>query len=270
MPFRAGVWIVEIMRDEGRRTSSCIRHERDRRSRGAAAMSCCAPGTEARGRRCHRAAVIRGTVARRARPLGDGLVSDWISASRQVHCGACITPIEGALSSLHGVERARVNLSTRASRSSAMEDRRTATDPARSCAGAVVDASGYDAHLFTRCGQTPATRCRNELIRAVGRRGFAAGQHHAASRSRSGRAPMRATRDLFHWISAMIAAPALIYGGRFFFQLGLECAQAWPHQHGRADLARRDARPTPCRSGRRSITANMPGSTRPCRCCSSC
>jgi Cu2+-exporting ATPase len=26
------------------------------------------------------------------------------------------------------------------------------------------------------------------------------------------------TRDMFHWISAMIAAPALIYGGRFYYQ----------------------------------------------------
>ncbi|MGO7733830.1 hypothetical protein ACC704_38470, partial [Rhizobium johnstonii] len=27
-----------------------------------------------------------------------------------------------------------------------------------------------------------------------------------------------ATRDMFHWISAMIAAPALVYAGRFFFK----------------------------------------------------
>src|SRR5690606_31532554 len=40
-----------------------------------------------------------------------------------------------------------------------------------------------------------------------------------------------ATRDLFHWISAFIAGPTLIYAGRFFYQ------SAWNAvRHGRTNM----------------------------------
>ncbi|TAU72049.1 nitrogen fixation protein FixI, partial [Rhizobium leguminosarum] len=40
-----------------------------------------------------------------------------------------------------------------------------------------------------------------------------------------------ATRDMFHWISAMIAAPALVYAGRFFFKSARNALR-----HGRTNM----------------------------------
>ena len=50
-----------------------------------------------------------------------------------------------------------------------------------------------------------------------------------------------ATRDLLHWVSALIAMPAIAYAGRPFFASALRGAAAAAHQHGRADQRRRAA-----------------------------
>jgi Cu2+-exporting ATPase len=71
---------------------------------------------------------------------------------------------------------------------------------------------------------------RNKLLIAVGVSGFAAANIMLLSVSIWSGAEA-ATRDMFHWISAMIAAPALIYAGRFFF------LSAWSAlKHGRTNM----------------------------------
>ncbi len=63
-------------------------------------------------------------------------------------------------------------------------------------------------------------KARTRLLQAVGLSGFAATNIMLLSVSVWSGADA-ATRDLFHWISAAIAAPTLIYAGRFFY------ASAW-------------------------------------------
>ncbi|MCA1493807.1 cation-translocating P-type ATPase [Sinorhizobium alkalisoli] len=191
-------------------------------------MSCCAPGVET---------VVEperglGLPASEelwlaSRSLGGGLRQTELSVPG-VHCGACITAIEGALRTKPEVERARVNLSSR--RVSIVWKEEVAgkrTDP-RELARAIRD-RGYEAHLFA-VGEEEGDAVLKQLIRAVAVAGFAATNIMLLSVSVWSGADA-ATRDLFHWISAMIAAPALVYAGRFFYQ------SAWNAlRHGRTNM----------------------------------
>ena len=175
-------------------------------------MSCCAPGTEGS---------ITGQLpsseelALSSRIVGPGLRQTELSVP-QVHCGTCITAIETTLKALPAVERARVNLSTK--RVSIIWKEMVGNEPTdpSSLVKAIADATGYDTHLFSD-GEDSGEALQRELIRAVALSGFAAANIMLLSVSVWSGADA-STRDLFHWISAMIAAPALIYGGRFFYQ----------------------------------------------------
>ncbi len=159
--------------------------------------------------------------------LGGGLSQLDLSVP-DVHCGACISTIEKALLAVPFVVRARVNLTSR--RVSCVYGESadgTATDPSRILAA--IEGAGYSAHLFTPVA-AENDRTRNQLLLAVGVAGFAAANIMLLSVSVWSGADS-ATRDMFHWISAMIAAPALIYSGRFFFQ------SAWNAlKHGRTNM----------------------------------
>ena len=72
----------------------------------------------------------------------------------------------------------------------------------------------FDAAVLDAAGGDETGR---ELIRAMAVAGFAAGNIMLLSVSVwSGASD--ATRDLFHWISALIALPAIAYAGRPFFR----------------------------------------------------
>ncbi|QKK28005.1 cation-translocating P-type ATPase [Rhizobium hidalgonense] len=162
-----------------------------------------------------------------SQPLGEGLRQLDLSVP-DVHCGGCISTIERALLTLPFVETARVNLTARRVTCVYQEEVETrATDPSKILA--VINSAGYRAHLFTPSAPEN-DKTRNQLLLAIGVSGFAAANIMLLSVSVWSGADA-ATRDMFHWISAMIAAPALVYAGRFFFK------SAWNAlRHGRTNM----------------------------------
>src|SRR5690606_18241300 len=144
-----------------------------------------------------------------SRSVGDGLRQVDLSVPG-IHCGGCIQKIERALAALPGVEHARVNLSTRRV---AVRWRDGDQPPP---VVAALAALGYQAHPLDRSAQED-DRTLAALVRALAVAGFATGNIMLLSVSVwSGAEP--ATRDLFHWISALIALPTLAYSGRIFFR----------------------------------------------------
>lgn len=140
-----------------------------------------------------------------------------------VHCAGCISRIEGAVSGLPGVESVRLNLSTR----------RLRVGLAAGAAGdeviPTVEGLGYDCRTFSaaEAGSNAQDRQGRELLFALAVAGFAAGNVMLLSVSVWSGAE-GATRDLFHWISAMIALPAILFAGRPFFR------SAWRALKGRS------------------------------------
>lgn len=143
-----------------------------------------------------------------SRLVGDSLYRTELSVPG-IHCGGCVARIERAFDMLPGVERARVNLSTRR----AAITWRSAEPPPFA---ETLDALGFEAYLHREVPPEVGNAARAHLVRALAVAGFAAMNIMGLSVANwSGSAP--ATRDLFHWISAAIALPTLAYSGRTFF-----------------------------------------------------
>ncbi|ESX78336.1 heavy metal translocating P-type ATPase [Mesorhizobium sp. LSHC414A00] len=173
-------------------------------------MSCCAPGAEVALDLVSATSVLPSSqeVRLASRSLGDDLHQTDLSVPT-VHCGACIQTIEMALGKLGDVEAARVNLSTK------RVSVRWRGDEAPPLV-AVLGRLGYQAHLF-EAEIDAKDKMLSELIRAVAVAGFAAGNIMLLSVSVWSGAE-GATRDLFHWVSALIAIPALAFAGGIFFK----------------------------------------------------
>jgi P-type Cu2+ transporter len=174
-------------------------------------MSCCAPGSEGG---VVGAAPSFEEMMLASRDLGQGRRQIDLSVPG-VHCGACIVSIEKALAALPSVEKARVNLSTRRVVIVWRQQDGGATGDPVDFVREIANATGYDAYLFD-ASLEDGDRLQRDLVRAVALCGFAAANIMLLSVSVWSGADA-ATRDLFHWISALIAAPALVYGGRFFY-----------------------------------------------------
>ncbi|GGE12115.1 cation-translocating P-type ATPase [Rhizobium sp. 25PS6] len=158
-----------------------------------------------------------------SQPLGEGLRQLDLSVP-DAHCGGCISTIERALLALPFVKTARVNLTARRVSCVYQEEIETgATDPSKILAA--INSAGYRAHLFTPSAPEN-DKTRNQLLLAIGVSGFAAANIMLLSVSVWSGADA-ATRDMFHWISAMIAAPALVYAGRFFFRSAWNALRHW-------------------------------------------
>jgi Cu2+-exporting ATPase len=133
-----------------------------------------------------------------------------------VHCGACIAAIESGLRKQAGVRGARVNL---ASKRVTVEWNEGALEPPAILER--LEALGYPAHPFaaeTADGIEKAAE--RQLLRCLGVAAFAAMNVMLLSVSLWAGAdsdPNSATRDLFHWLSTLIALPCAAYAGMPFF-----------------------------------------------------
>ena len=134
-----------------------------------------------------------------------------------LHCAGCVQRIEAAFRPLPDIVEARVNLSTRrlrlrwrggAARAAALIGRVSALG---------YEAAPFDAEEIAR----GATRTEATLLRALGVAGFAAANVMLLSvaiwaDTEGEMGP--ATRTLLHWVSALIALPAIAWAGRPFFR----------------------------------------------------
>lgn len=168
-------------------------------------MSCCAPNAQnmSTGQ-----IYSPDELLLASRKLGDGLRQIDLSVPG-IHCALCIQTIEKALNAQPQVKYARVNLSSK--RVTVRWDEDT-TPPALID---IINKAGYEAHIFELGKEKDEVLTR--LIIALAVAGFASSNIMLLSVSVWSGAEA-ATRDLFHWISALIALPTMIFSGRIFYE----------------------------------------------------
>jgi Cu2+-exporting ATPase len=142
-----------------------------------------------------------------------------------LHCAACVWLIESVLARMPGVVTGRVNMTTRRLR---LVWRTGEADP-RDLVGRILSL-GYRLTPFDEAAADDADAERQRmLLRAMAVAGFAAGNIMLLSVSvwagyNHGMGP--ATRDLMHWISALIAVPTVAYAGQPFFRPAMAALSA--------------------------------------------
>ena len=148
-----------------------------------------------------------------ARPAsGDRRSVDFLVPD--IRCAACMSAIETGLGGLDGVDSARVNLSLR--RVGVLYDpARTSVEALRHRLGAL----GYEAKPFDAAAMAAAERdmVGRDLLARLGVAGFAAMNVMLLSVAVWSGAEA-ATRDLLHWVSALIALPAVAFAAVPFFR----------------------------------------------------
>jgi Cu2+-exporting ATPase len=134
-----------------------------------------------------------------------------------LHCAACVWLIETLLQRQDSVTHARVNMTTRRLH---LEWRGTSEDISQIIAPVLQ--MGYRLIPYDPAALERATdRSNRELLRCLAVAGFAAGNVMLLSVSIWAgyfQGMGEYTRDLFHWISALIAMPAAVYAGRPFYR----------------------------------------------------
>ncbi|QCO56009.1 cadmium-translocating P-type ATPase [Pseudorhodobacter turbinis] len=129
------------------------------------------------------------------------------------HCAACMSTVENGLQALPGVQSARVNLT----------QRRVSVDADPDVTAAslipVLASLGFEAHELDPglLSATETDKQGRDLLMRLGVAGFAMMNVMLLSVAVwSGAGD--ATRDLFHWISAAIALPTVVFAGQPFFK----------------------------------------------------
>ncbi len=129
-----------------------------------------------------------------------------------IHCAACISAVERQLNAQPGVKSARVNLTLKRASIEAAPDV-TAEVLVNALQGIGYEAHELDAGTLSATGANKAGR---DLLMRLAVAGFASMNVMLLSVSVWSGAEA-ATRDMFHWISAAIALPTIVFSGQPFY-----------------------------------------------------
>ena len=141
-----------------------------------------------------------------------------------IHCAGCIAKLEGGMGRLPAVIEARVHFGLKRIRITHRAD--TGQDEIR----AAIDALGFRAEDVAAADMAGPPDETRTLLKALGVAAFASMNVMLLSVSVWSGAD-ETTRNLFHWLSALIAMPAIAYAGRPFFR------NAWSAlRHFRANM----------------------------------
>lgn len=143
-----------------------------------------------------------------------------------IHCAACMSTVENGLMEMQGVEDVRVNLTRKRARVRMQPD--TDLDSLIH----KLEQLGYEAQPLDSATLTASDsdRTARDLMMRMGVAGFAMMNVMLLSVSVwSGAAD--ATRDMFHWISAVITFPAILFAAQPFFRHGWSALR-----HGRLNM----------------------------------
>ena len=137
-------------------------------------------------------------------------------AVSDMHCGACIQSVEGTLCKLPGVVTARANLAARRATIAYEREKLSIEDLI-----AALTRAGHEAAELSATPDAEAAARDGDLMRRLGVAGFAAMNVMLLSVSvwagASGDMDP-SVQSLFHWLSALIAVPAVAYAGQPFFK----------------------------------------------------
>jgi Cu2+-exporting ATPase len=156
-------------------------------------------------------------------PAGTSLATAVLTVEN-MRCGTCMSKVERTLAAVDGVGAARVNLSQK--RVS------VAFDADRTAVPHLIDAltaAGFTAAEIAESKTTSAKTDDRDLLMRIGVAGFAAANIMLLSVSvwaglASDMGP--GLQALFHWLSALIAMPAIAYAGQPFFQSAARAMRA--------------------------------------------
>jgi P-type Cu2+ transporter len=172
---------------------------------------------------------LRTDIARHIVTAADGTHTLTLAVDG-LQCGACVWLIESVLAREPDLLSRRVNMTTRHLRLSWRGDPAQA---AHFCA--IVEQLGYRVVPFDpACLAAAQDRTGRELMRALAVAAFATGNVMLLSLATWFGATQNmgpATRDLIHFVSALIAMPAIAYAGRPFFR-----SAAAALRHGRTNM----------------------------------
>ncbi len=138
----------------------------------------------------------------------DAIVSRF--AVPAIRCAGCISKIENGLAGAQDIVSARVNFSTKQVAVSHLPELREDEIKRK------IEQLGFDVQILAENPLAEEKGGTDRLIRALAVAGFGMMNIMLLSVSVWSGA-IGATRDLFHWISAIIAIPVILYSGRPFF-----------------------------------------------------